>query len=136
MSEEAFRNDRSVHFHSERLSMADFHYRHPKTAPGRFYTDVLCLDCFVCREALPAVFVLDEAKHTTYVSRQPSTKAEVAICEDCLNRCPCDAIGDDGDTQDWTVRSFYSSVPESEDRVVGDRCRIERAHSEEPKSEH
>lgn len=116
--------------------MADFQYRHPKNAPGRFYTDVLCLDCFVCREALPTVFVLDEAKHTSYVGRQPSTKEEIAICQDCLRRCPCEAIGDDGDIQDWTVRSFYASAPESGDGAIGDRCRTERTHSEEPKKEH
>jgi len=116
--------------------MADFQHRHPKTAPGKFYTDVLCLDCFVCREALPAVFVLDEENQETYVVRQPATKEEVAICEDCLRRCPCEAIGDDGDRHDWSVRSFYSSLPESGDHVLGDRCRIERTRSEEPKQEH
>ncbi len=115
--------------------MADFQHRHPQTAPGRFYTDVRCLDCFVCREELPAVFVLDEGKHTTYVARQPSTPEEVAICEECVRRCPCEAIGDDGDIQDWSVRSFYSSLPESTDRVIGDRCRIDRTQSEESNQE-
>ena len=112
--------------------MAEFQHRHPQTAPGRFYTDVLCLDCFVCREAVPAVFVLDEGKHTTYVARQPSTTEEVAACEECLRRCPCEAIGDDGDIQDWSVRSFYASLPESPDRVTGDRCRIKGNLSENP----
>ena len=115
--------------------MADFQHRHPQTAPGRFYTDILCLDCFVCREALPDVFTLDEAKHTTYVSRQPSTEEEVAACEGCLRRCPCEAIGNDGDIQDWSVRSFYASVPENSERVIGDRCRVAPILSEEPKVE-
>ena len=115
--------------------MADFQHRHPQTAPGRFYVDVLCLDCFVCREALPAVFMLDEAKHTTYVGRQPDTKEEIAACEECLRRCPCEAIGDDGGTHDWSVRSFYSSLPETGERMIGDRCRIDRTHSENPTPE-
>ena len=106
--------------------MAEFQYRHPFTASGRFYVDERCLDCFVCREALPSVFVLDEAKHTTYVGRQPSTDEEVAICVECLRRCPCEAIGDDGDTQDWSVRSFYSSMPDTGQSTRGDRCRIDR----------
>ena len=85
-----------------------------------------------CREALPEVFVLDEVKQTTYVGRQPATREETAICEECLRMCPCEAIGDDGDTQDWSVRSFYSSLPETGERLIGDRCRIDRTHSEKP----
>ena len=115
--------------------MAQFENRHPRTAPGRFYTDVLCLDCFVCREALPSIFALDEGNHTTYVTRQPSTPEEVAACEECLRRCPCEAIGDDGDIQDWSVRSFYSSIAESGDRVTGDRCRLKGNLSEKPGQE-
>ena len=71
--------------------MAEFQYRHPLTASGRFYVDERCLDCFVCREALPSVFVLDEAKHTTYVGRQPSTVAGSWIT--CLPRAGIDPLG-------------------------------------------
>lgn len=83
--------------------MADFHYRLPQKAPGKFYTDVRCLDCFVCRDIAPAIFKSEEAHNFSYVARQPETPAELALCRECLDRCPCQAIGDDGDTNDWTV---------------------------------
>ncbi len=83
--------------------MADFRYRHPHNVAGKFYTDLRCLDCVVCREAAPAIFSRDETLNSSYVSRQPTTREEIATCEECLARCPCQAIGDDGDGGDWSV---------------------------------
>lgn len=85
--------------------MADFRYRYPQNVPGKFYTDIRCLDCFVCREIAPAIFKRDDVHNFAYVFRQPATAEEIALCHDCFDRCPCRAIGDDGDGNDWSVPS-------------------------------
>jgi ferredoxin len=81
--------------------MADFYHRYPQNVPGKFYTDALCLDCTVCREIAPDIFVYDPGRNISYVARQPVTKEEVEACELLAARCPCDAIGKDGDQHQW-----------------------------------
>lgn len=83
--------------------MADFRHRYTENIPGKYYTDILCLDCTVCREIAPTIFRRDEVHHTAYVVKQPSTPEEITLCEDCVARCPCEAIGDDGDLHDWAA---------------------------------
>ncbi len=91
--------------------MAEFNNRHPDNVPGKFYTDVLCLDCYVCRDLAPTIFRRDDAHDTSYVFRQPSTPEEVAVCENCAERCPCHAIGTDGDECDWTTERATPPKP-------------------------
>lgn len=81
--------------------MADFRHRYAENVPGKFYTDILCLDCTACRDIAPTIFVRDEVHNTSYVFKQPSTPKEFEQCEECVARCPCEAIGDDGDVHDW-----------------------------------
>ena len=83
--------------------MADFRHRYAENVPGKFYTDILCLDCTVCREMAPSIFARDEAHNTSYVCKQPSTAEELVQCEECVARCPCEAIGDDGEVHDWVA---------------------------------
>ena len=83
--------------------MAEFRYRHPENAPGKFYTDGRCLDCDFCREIAPEIFRRNDVNDSSYVAKQPSTPEEVELCEDCASRCPCNAIGDDGDLYDWNA---------------------------------
>ena len=83
--------------------MAEFRYRYPQNAPGKFYTDIRCLDCFVCRNVAPTIFHRDDVHNFSYLLRQPATPEELAQCQECADRCPCQAIGDDGDQHDWSV---------------------------------
>lgn len=77
--------------------MADPSRRHPKNAPGPFYTDTGCGDCDSCRRLAPGIFEHDVAGGYSYVKRQPGTPAEVAAARQAMRQCATGAIGDDGD---------------------------------------
>lgn len=81
--------------------MAEFRYRYAENVPGKYYTDTRCLDCDFCREMAPTVFRRDDVHDSSYVYKQPSSPAELKLCEECVARCPCEAIGNDGDEYDW-----------------------------------
>ena len=63
---------------------------------GRYYVDVQCIDCDVCRVTAPVNFQRDEAKGYSYVFRQPVNPEEEAQCQEAMDSCPVEAIGDDG----------------------------------------
>lgn len=77
--------------------MADRLERLPENTPGKFYVDRQCIDCDVCRVTAPGNFQRDEAKGYSYVSRQPQTPEEEAQCEEAMDCCPVEAIGQDGE---------------------------------------
>jgi ferredoxin len=89
--------------------MADFRHRYAENVPGRFYTDILCLDCTACREIAPTIFARDEVHNSSYVFKQPSTLKELEQCEECVARCPCEAIGEDGDVHDWAEPADWAA---------------------------
>lgn len=77
--------------------MADKHNKHPENVPGRYYVDVECIDCDVCRDTAPENFIrLDDGGYS-YVYRQPDTPAEEDQCKEAMESCPVEAIGNDGD---------------------------------------
>lgn len=76
--------------------MADPRDKVPETVPGRFYVDTQCIDCDVCRVTAPANFQRSEEKGYSYVSRQPETPDEEAQCQEAMDFCPVEAIGQDG----------------------------------------
>ena len=76
--------------------MADRNDRHPKNAPGRFYSDAQCLDCDACHQTAPGIFVRDDDNGDTYVLRQPRTEEEIRQAVQAMEECGVDAIGDDG----------------------------------------
>lgn len=67
-----------------------------ENAAGRWYVDVTCIDCDLCRETAPANFTRQDADGHSYVHRQPRTPAEEAACLAALEECPVEAIGNDG----------------------------------------
>ena len=78
--------------------MATFTDRYPQNAPGKYYVDDQCLDCDLCREVVPGVFIRNDEGGFSFVQRQPSTADEVALCEEVVEGCPMGAIGNDGDS--------------------------------------
>ena len=76
--------------------MADIKQRVEGNAKGRYYVDVTCIDCDLCRETAPQNFARNEAKGYSYVFRQPDDPAQEAACRAALEECPVEAIGDDG----------------------------------------
>ena len=62
--------------------------------------DVQCIDCDVCRVTAPANFQRNEAQGYSFVFRQPASAEEEAQCQEAMDSCPVEAIGDDGLTPD------------------------------------
>ncbi len=63
---------------------------------GKFYVDNQCIDCDVCRDTSPKHFTRNDDNGYSFVQKQPETKAELELCEEAMNACPVEAIGDDG----------------------------------------
>ena len=77
--------------------MADLTDKLPGQAPGRFYVDANCIDCDVCRCTAPNNFEANEDEGYSYVVKQPENDEEEAQCQEAMESCPVEAIGDDGD---------------------------------------
>jgi ferredoxin len=67
----------------------------PENVPGKYYVDRQCIDCDVCRDTSPSNFTRNDENGYSYVYKQPETPEEISLCEDALNACPVEAIGDD-----------------------------------------
>jgi ferredoxin len=76
--------------------MADLQNRLPENVAGKYYVDTQCIDCDVCRVTAPGNFERQETNGYSYVSRQPATPEEQTQCQEAMDSCPVEAIGDDG----------------------------------------
>ena len=76
--------------------MADREDKLPDNGPGRWYVDGQCIDCDLCRQTAPENFERNDDEGYTYVSKQPETAEEAEQCQEALDECPVEAIGDDG----------------------------------------
>ena len=76
--------------------MAQIGDRWPDNLPGKFYVDEQCIDCDLCREVAPEFFRRNDDQGYSYVFNQPDSQDEVGECEEALESCPVEAIGDDG----------------------------------------
>jgi ferredoxin len=63
---------------------------------GAWYVDSNCIDCDLCRQTAPDNFERSEDDGYSYVSKQPETDEELELCQEALEECPVEAIGDDG----------------------------------------
>jgi ferredoxin len=77
-------------------AMANPDDRYPDNAPGKFYVDTQCIDCDVCRVTAPSNFTRQEDKGYSYVFKQAETPEEEAQCQEAMDSCPVEAIGNDG----------------------------------------
>ena len=77
----------------------------PDNVPGKYYVDRQCIDCDVCRDTSPANFTRNDENGYSYVYKQPETQVEIELCEDALNACPVEAIGDDAVPVSSTARA-------------------------------
>jgi ferredoxin len=76
--------------------VADKRDRWPENVPGDYYVDDQCIDCDLCREIAPDIFVRENSGGYTYVARQPLNEEEKKLACEALESCPVGAIGDDG----------------------------------------
>lgn len=77
--------------------MADSDDKLPGQAPGKYYVDSSCIDCDVCRTTAPNNFLANEDEGYSYVGKQPENDEETALCEEAIESCPVESIGDDGE---------------------------------------
>lgn len=77
--------------------MADKDDKHEENIKGIFYVDTQCIDCDLCRETAPANFTRQEDEGYSYVFKQPESDEEREQCEEAMEGCPVEAIGDDGE---------------------------------------
>jgi len=77
--------------------MADPDDKLPDQAPGKYYVDSSCIDCDVCRTTAPECFEANEDEGYSYVKKQPEGEEELAQCEEAVESCPVESIGDDGE---------------------------------------
>ncbi len=82
--------------------MANPKGRHKQNVPGKFYTTDPdddsgegCIACNVCYTGAPDFFAEDEDGNA-FVKKQPSTPAEISLCDEQMEECPVQSIGHDG----------------------------------------
>ena len=76
--------------------MADADFKNEENVAGSFYVDDQCIDCDLCRDTAPENFTRQEEEGYSFVKKQPETDEERELCEEAMNVCPVEAIGDDG----------------------------------------
>lgn len=82
--------------------MANAEMKHKLNTKGAWYcTDPEddngegCIACNVCYTSAPEFFGEDDDGNA-YVSKQPTTADEIALCQEQLEACPVSAIGNNG----------------------------------------
>lgn len=76
--------------------MANKDDRQADNIDGKYFVDTECIDCDVCRQTAPDYFKANEDDGYSYVFKQPETDEGMAECEEALEACPVEAIGNDG----------------------------------------
>lgn len=73
--------------------MAERSKAYPDNALGALFVDSACIDCDLCRKTALACFARNEQGGYSFVSRQPETLEEAALCKQAVEECPVNAIG-------------------------------------------
>lgn len=75
--------------------MANKKRKYSQNINGKFYVDTDCIACAACTGIATDFFSMNDDEGHAYVSKQPETSEDVALCEEALAACPVEAIGDD-----------------------------------------
>ena len=76
--------------------MARYEDRYEDNAPGAFYVDDQCIDCDACRVTAPNNFRRNDEQGYSFVHKQPESDEEAKKCQEAMDGCPVEAIGNDG----------------------------------------
>lgn len=76
--------------------MADKNNIFPDNKTGKFYVDRECIACDACIMSAPDNFGMDEDDGHAFIIKQPENPAEAEQCDEAMEGCPVEAIGDDG----------------------------------------
>lgn len=61
-----------------------------------FYVDTECILCSVCSDAAPNNFRMSDDEDHDICFKQPEDEEELEQCNEAMENCPVEAIGDDG----------------------------------------
>ena len=75
--------------------MANKNAKAIKNVAGKYYVDTNCISCGQCVD-IAGNFFAESPDGGMYVKADPSSKEDIASCEQALSNCPVDAIGNDG----------------------------------------
>ena len=76
--------------------MADSSDKVTENVPGKYYVDANCSACMVCCDTAPDNFKMTDDEEHAFVCKQPENDDEAALCEESMEGCPDECIGDDG----------------------------------------
>ena len=76
--------------------MANKANKYADNVPGAYYVDSQCIDCDLCRQTAPENFDRNASGGYSFVTKQPTTPEQTALCKEAKETCPVEAIGDDG----------------------------------------
>lgn len=78
--------------------MANPNSKTKNNAKGVFYVDTECIACDACILAAEQHFKIDTSLEPAfaYVVKQPQTAEELDACNEAMDSCPVEAIGNDG----------------------------------------
>lgn len=76
--------------------MADKNDKYDENAQGKYFVDRSCIACDACVIAAPDNFNMDEDDGHAFVKKQPTTPEEEALCQEAMEGCPVEAIGNKG----------------------------------------
>lgn len=94
--------------------MADKRSKFIDNVPGKIYIDDACIDCSLCRDLAPRNFRRNEDEGYSYVFKQPENDEERQECQEAIDSCPVEAIGDDGDESQPLETLAADSLPAPE----------------------
>lgn len=77
--------------------MANVSDKLAENAVGKWYVDSSCIDCDACRATAPANFDRSEENGYSFVCKQPENEEEELLCQDAMDACPVEAIGNDSE---------------------------------------
>ena len=78
--------------------MADPHSKTKGNIAGKYYVDANCIACDACVLAAEEHFKINDKVEPAFafVCKQPKTPEEEEACQEAMESCPVEAIGDDG----------------------------------------
>ncbi len=76
--------------------MANKSNKYAQNIPGPYYVDTECINCDACILAAENHFKINTEEGYAYVYKQPQTEEEKEACQEALEACPVEAIGNDG----------------------------------------
>lgn len=77
--------------------MAEKGQKWNENVAGKMFVDQSCIACDACILTAPNNFAMHDEDGHAYVVKQPSTPEEEELCQEAMDGCPVEAIGNDGD---------------------------------------